>query len=63
MPFRGAFGTRLYPRLLRLATGFPATDGPNGFRAFKTGIPRDPKTDTRRSWLDPYGRVREIPAS
>jgi dolichol-phosphate mannosyltransferase len=55
MPFHRTFGTRLYPRLLHLATGFPATDGTNGFRAFKTSLLRDPRIDFRQPWLDPYG--------
>jgi len=77
MPFHRAFGTRLYPWLLRLATGFRATDGTNGFRALKASILRDPKVDVRQPWLDPYGtelylvikvinlgyRITEVPVS
>jgi dolichol-phosphate mannosyltransferase len=77
MPFHRALGTRLYPRLLRLATGFPATDGTNGFRAFKTSILHDRRIDLHQPWLDPYGtelylvikviklgyRVIEVPVS
>jgi dolichol-phosphate mannosyltransferase len=55
MPLHRTFGTRLYPRLLRLATGFPATDGTNGFRAFEASLLRDPRIDIRQPWLDPYG--------
>jgi len=38
MPFHRKFATRLYPSLLRIITGFEATDGTNGFRAYKTSI-------------------------
>lgn len=55
MPFHRILGTRLYPWLLRMSTAFPATDGTNGFRAFKAGILRDPNIDIYQSWLDPYG--------
>jgi dolichol-phosphate mannosyltransferase len=77
MPFHRTFGTHLYPWLLRLTTGFRATDGTNGFRALKSSILRDPKIDIRQSWLDPYGtelylvlkviqlgyRITEVPVS
>jgi dolichol-phosphate mannosyltransferase len=51
MPRHRAFATRLYPRLLRIYPGFPATDGTNGFRAYKTSILKDPRIDIYQSWL------------
>jgi len=51
MPRHRAFATRLYPWLLRLYPGFPATDGTNGFRAYKASILRDPRIDIHQRWL------------
>jgi dolichol-phosphate mannosyltransferase len=51
MPKHRAFATRLYPRLLRLYPGFPATDGTNGFRAYKASILKDPRIDIYQPWL------------
>jgi dolichol-phosphate mannosyltransferase len=55
MPIHRVLGTRLYPWLVRLTTGFPATDGTNGFRAFKASILRDPRIQIHQTWLDPTG--------
>ena len=38
MPLSRAITTRLYTLLFRLASGFPVTDGSNGFRAFRLKI-------------------------
>lgn len=51
MPRHRAFATRLYPWLLRLYPGFPATDGTNGFRAYKADILRDPRIGIYQPWL------------
>ena len=55
MPLHRIIGTRLYPWLIRLSTGFPATDGTNGFRAFKASILRDPNIDICQPWLGRTG--------
>lgn len=46
--------TWIYPRLFRLATGFPSTDATNGFRAFRLSIFEDPRINLWQSWLDTY---------
>ena len=46
--------TRLYPLLFRLASGFPSTDGTNGFRAFRLGLLDDPRLRLDQPWLDRY---------
>lgn len=51
MPFHRALATRLYPWLLRIFPGFKATDGTNGFRAYKTSILSDARIDVCQSWL------------
>ena len=77
MPLHRILGTRLYPWLVRLSTGFPATDGTNGFRAFKASILCDPDIDIYQPWLGRTGmefylaikviqlgyRVVEVPVS
>lgn len=55
MPIHRTIGTRLYPILLRLSTGFPATDGTNGFRAFKSSILKDERIDIYQEWLGRTG--------
>lgn len=55
MPFHRVVGTRLYPQLVRLTTGFPATDATNGFRAFGARILEDPRIRLSQSWLGPVG--------
>jgi dolichol-phosphate mannosyltransferase len=51
MPLHRRIATRLYPWLIRIGTGFPATDNTNGFRGFKTAILRDPRIDIEQEWL------------
>jgi dolichol-phosphate mannosyltransferase len=46
--------TRLYARLFRLASGFPSTDGTNGFRAFRLSLLDDPRIRLDQPWLDRY---------
>lgn len=52
MPLHRAIITRVYPLLVRLATGFPATDATNGFRAYKADIFDDDRIDIWQDWLD-----------
>lgn len=52
MPLHRRFATRLYPLLIRLCTGFPATDATNGFRAYRTAILADPRINIHQRWLD-----------
>jgi hypothetical protein len=46
--------TRLYPLLFRLASGYPSTDGTNGFRAFRLALLDDPRIRLDQDWLDRY---------
>ena len=69
--------TRLYPWLFRIASGFPSTDGTNGFRAFRLALLDDPRIRLDQPWLDRYElepyllcqavrcgyRVREVPVT
>jgi len=69
--------TRLYPLLFRLASGYPSTDGTNGFRAFRLSLLDDPRIRLDQAWLDRYElepyllfqavrcgyRVREVPVT
>ena len=69
--------TRLYPRLFRLVSGYPSTDGTNGFRAFRLALLDDPRLRLDQPWLDRYElepyllyqavragyRVREVPVT
>jgi glycosyltransferase involved in cell wall biosynthesis len=69
--------TRLYAHLFRLASGYPSTDGTNGFRAFRLDLLDDPRIRLDQPWLDRYElepyflyqvvrcgyRVREVPVT
>ena len=69
--------TRLYPWLFRLASGYPSTDGTNGFRAFRLSLLEDPRIRLDQEWLDRYElepyllyqavrcgyRIREVPVT
>ncbi len=46
--------TRVYPLLFRLASGYPSTDGTNGFRAFRLSMLDDPRIRLGQPWLDRY---------
>src|SRR6059036_1767576 len=46
--------TRLYPLLFRWASGYPSTDGTNGFRAFRLAMLADPRIRLEQAWLDRY---------
>ncbi|RMH58231.1 MAG: glycosyltransferase family 2 protein [Candidatus Hydrogenedentota bacterium] len=52
MPAHRRIVTRVYPLLVRLTTGFPATDSTNGFRAFKRHVIEDPRINLDQDWLD-----------
>jgi len=69
--------TRIYPMMFRLASGYPSTDGTNGFRAFRLAMLDDPRIRLDQPWLDRYElepyllyqavrcgyRVREVPVT
>ena len=69
--------TRVYPLLFRLASGYPSTDGTNGFRAFRLSLLDDPRIRLDQEWLDRYElepyllyqavrcgyRIREVPVT
>jgi dolichol-phosphate mannosyltransferase len=69
--------TRLYPLLFRIVSGYPSTDGTNGFRAFRLAMLDDPRIRLEQAWLDRYElepyllyqavrcgyRVREVPVT
>lgn len=69
--------TRLYPLLFRAASGYPSTDGTNGFRGFRLALLDDPRIRLEQDWLDRYElepyllyqavrcgyRVREVPVT
>lgn len=46
--------TKGYSWLFRMLTGFPCTDGTNGFRAFRTSLLKDERINLRQDWLDTY---------
>jgi dolichol-phosphate mannosyltransferase len=46
--------TRIYPTLFRLASGYPSTDGTNGFRGFRLALLDDPRIRLDQPWLDRY---------
>jgi dolichol-phosphate mannosyltransferase len=46
--------TQLYPMLFRLASGYPSTDGTNGFRAFRLSLLDDARIRLDQPWLDRY---------
>jgi len=43
IPAQRRWLTRLYPLLFRWASGYPCTDGTNGFRAFRLALLDDPR--------------------
>lgn len=69
--------TRLYPMLFRLVSGYPSTDGTNGFRGFRLSLLDDPRIRLEQEWLNRYElepyllyqavrcgyRVREVPVT
>ena len=54
MPLFRRVTTKAYSLVFRVATGFKSTDATNGFRAFSTAVPRDPRIQLHQAWLDTY---------
>ncbi len=54
IPNSRRFLTRVYPLLFRVASGYPSTDGTNGFRAFRLSMLDDPRIRLDQEWLDRY---------
>jgi hypothetical protein len=54
MPLFRRVTTKIYSIIFKLITGFPCTDGTNGFRAFKTSILINPIINLDQRWLDTY---------
>jgi dolichol-phosphate mannosyltransferase len=54
MPLFRRITTRIYSIAFRLCTGFPCTDGTNGFRAFKTSLFTNPAINLDQAWLNTY---------
>lgn len=46
--------TKFYSLIFRLITGFPCTDGTNGFRAFTVEFTRDRRMNLNQPWLKTY---------
>ncbi|HAV43306.1 TPA: glycosyltransferase family 2 protein [bacterium] len=77
MPFFRRITTKVYSLLFRLLTGFPATDGTNGYRAMKSSLFKDKRIDLNQDWLNRYElepyifykvvklgyRVKEVPVT
>jgi len=54
MPLFRRVTTKIYSLIFKLMTGFPCTDGTNGFRAFKTNIISNPLINLEQEWLNTY---------
>ncbi len=54
MPLFRRVTTWVYSFIFKLVTGFPCTDGTNGFRAFKTSILNNPIINLNQEWLNTY---------
>ena len=54
IPSERAWLTRLYPMLFRIASGYPCTDGTNGFRAVRLSLLDDARIRLEQPWLDRY---------
>ena len=52
MPFHRVICTKIYPYLIRFVLGFPATEGTNGFRAYRTSLFKDARINLWQDWLD-----------
>jgi dolichol-phosphate mannosyltransferase len=77
IPAQRRWLTRIYPWLFRIASGYPSTDGTNGFRGFRLTLLDDARIRLDQSWLDRYElepyllyqavrcgyRVREVPVT
>ncbi len=54
MPLFRRVTTMTYSLIFRLLTGFPCTDGTNGFRAFTTAFAGDTRLNLDQPWLNTY---------
>jgi glycosyltransferase involved in cell wall biosynthesis len=77
IPSQRRWLTQIYPRLFRIASGYPSTDGTNGFRGFRLSLLDHPRIRLDQPWLDRYElepyllyqavrcgfRVREVPVT
>ena len=77
MPLFRRITTKIYSLFFRILTGFPATDGTNGYRAMRSSIFKDERIDLDQDWLNRYElepyilykviklgyRVREVPVT
>lgn len=77
MPLFRRITTRVYSIIFRILTGFPATDGTNGYRAMRSSIFKDKRIDLNQDWLSRYElepyifykvvklgyRVKEVPVT
>lgn len=54
MPLFRFVTTLMYSFLLKIITGFPVSDGTNGFRAFRLNILKDNRINLWQAWLDRY---------
>lgn len=54
IPLERRWLTRIYPILFRIASGYPATDGTNGFRAFRLSMLDDSRIKLDQEWLNRY---------
>lgn len=48
------YSTALFSWIFRKLTGYPITDGTNGYRAFRTSIFKDKNIDLDQDWLNKY---------
>jgi len=46
--------TKLYSWIFKIITGFPCTDGTNGFRAFTLEFTKDKRMNIEQDWLNTY---------
>jgi dolichol-phosphate mannosyltransferase len=54
MPLFRRITTYGYSLVFRIFTGFPCTDGTNGFRAFRLAILDHPRINLQQGWLNTY---------
>lgn len=51
MPAHRFLFTKMYSFAVRFLTGFPLTDGTNGFRAYRTSLLKDKRINIDQDWL------------
>ncbi|MBA3051717.1 glycosyltransferase family 2 protein [bacterium] len=54
MPLFRSVTTKIYSYIFKFTTGFPCTDGTNGFRAIKLSVLKNKKINLAQKWLDTY---------